>query len=147
MGREIRFPFLKAVDIFYRMCGHILCICLSVYLFIFCFLGLYPWHMEVPRLGVGLELQLLAYTTATTTWDPSHVCHLHHSSGQHWILNPLSESRDRTCILMDTSRIHFCCAKIGTPCGSLLKPLHLASERAPLTDSFSPHCQPWCSLT
>jgi len=25
-------------------------------------------HMEVPRLGVQLELQLLAYTTATATW-------------------------------------------------------------------------------
>ena len=30
-------------------------------------------HMEVPRLGVELELQLLAYTTATATWDPSHL--------------------------------------------------------------------------
>ena len=25
---------------------------------------------EVPRLGVKLELQLQAYTTATATWDP-----------------------------------------------------------------------------
>ena len=32
-------------------------------------------YMEVPRLSVQLELQLPAYatTTATTTWDPSHV--------------------------------------------------------------------------
>ena len=29
-----------------------------------CFLGPHPWHMEVPRLGVKLELQLPAYTTA-----------------------------------------------------------------------------------
>ena len=28
------------------------------------FLGLCPWHMAVPRLGVELELQLLAYTIA-----------------------------------------------------------------------------------
>ena len=28
------------------------------------FLGLHPWHMEVLRLGVKSELQLLAYTTA-----------------------------------------------------------------------------------
>ena len=34
--------------------------------------------MEVPRLGVESELQLLAYATATATWDPSHVCHVHH---------------------------------------------------------------------
>ena len=31
------------------------------------FLGLHLWHMEVPRLGVTLELQLPAYTTATAT--------------------------------------------------------------------------------
>ena len=34
-------------------------------LFYFIFLGLYLWRMEVPRLGVELELQLLAYTTVT----------------------------------------------------------------------------------
>ena len=27
--------------------------------------------MEVPRVGAELDLQLLAYTTATATWDPS----------------------------------------------------------------------------
>ena len=31
---------------------------------LFCFLGPHPRHMEVPRIGVELELQLLAYTTA-----------------------------------------------------------------------------------
>ena len=40
------------------------------------FLVLHPWHMEVPRLGVELELQLLAYTTATAKPDPSDVCNL-----------------------------------------------------------------------
>ena len=35
--------------------------------------------------------------------DPSHICDLHHSSQQGQILNPLSEAKDRTCILMDTS--------------------------------------------
>ena len=58
--------------------------------------------MEVPRLGIKSELQLLAYTTATTMPDPSHICDLHHSSQQHWILNPLSRARDRTHILLDT---------------------------------------------
>ena len=28
-------------------------------------------------------------------------CDLHHSSQQCWILNPLSEARDGTCVLMD----------------------------------------------
>ena len=32
--------------------------------FFLSFLGLYPWHMEVPKLGVELELQLPASTTA-----------------------------------------------------------------------------------
>ena len=58
------------------------------------FLGPHPWHMEVPRLGVILELQLLAHASATATQDPSHICELHCSSRQCWILNPLSGTRD-----------------------------------------------------
>ena len=71
--------------------------------------------MEVPRLGVELELLLLAYTTAKAMWDPSHICKLHHSSRQHWTLNPLSEASDQTRNLMVPSWIHFCCAMTGTP--------------------------------
>ena len=44
------------------------------------FLGSHLQHMEILKLGVKLELQQPAYTTATTTWDPSYVCDLHHSS-------------------------------------------------------------------
>ena len=47
----------------------------------FVFLGLHPQHMEVPRLRVESELQLLAYTMATAIQDPSRVCDLHLSSG------------------------------------------------------------------
>ena len=61
--------------------------------------------MEVPRVGVQSELQLLAYTTATATLDPSLICDLHHSSWQQLILNPLSEAGDGACVLMDTSRV------------------------------------------
>ena len=32
------------------------------------------------------ELQLPAYTTATATPYPSHICDIHHISQQHWIL-------------------------------------------------------------
>ena len=41
-----------------------------LYLF-FVFLGPHLQQMEVPRLGIESELQLLAYTTATETWDLS----------------------------------------------------------------------------
>ena len=84
--------------------------------FFFCFLlGPHLWHMEVPRLEVELELQLPAYTTATAISDPNHICDLHCSAWQCWILNPLSEARNRTCVLMDTSQIHFHWAMTGNP--------------------------------
>ena len=70
----------------------------------FVFLGLYLQHMEVPRLGVQLELP--AYTTAIATPDLSHICKdLHQGLQQCWILNPLSEAKDQTHILMDTSQV------------------------------------------
>ena len=61
--------------------------------------------MEVPRLGVESGLQLLVYTTATATQNRSHICKLHHSSWQPWILNPLSEAREQTRNLMVPGRI------------------------------------------
>ena len=71
--------------------------------------------MEVPRLGVDLEQQLSAYTTATAMPDPSLIWDLYHSSQQHRIRNPLSDARDGTWNLMVPSRICFCCATTGTP--------------------------------
>ena len=52
--------------------------------FFFRLLGPHLRRMEVPRLGVQLELQLPASTTATATatQDPSCVCELRHSSWQ-----------------------------------------------------------------
>ena len=82
------------------------CLMLNFILF-FVFLRLHPWHMEVPRLGVKWELQLLAYATATATWDPSRVFDLYHCSWQCQILNPLSKVNDQTCVLIDTSRVHY----------------------------------------
>ena len=38
--------------------------------FFICFLWLHLQHMEVPRLGVNLELQLPAYTTTTAMPRP-----------------------------------------------------------------------------
>ena len=57
--------------------------------------------MEVPRVGVKLELQLQAYATAIATPDPSHICALHCGLWQCLVLNPLSEAKDGTCILTD----------------------------------------------
>ena len=77
-------------------------------LFLFLFL-------EVPRLGVQLELQLPAYATGTAMQDLRCVCDLHHSSWQHQSLNLPSEARDRTHNHMVPSQIRFCCTTMGTP--------------------------------
>ena len=83
------------------------------FFFFFCFVVVVffraaPGANEVPRLGVKLELQFPAYpiATAIAVWDLSHVCDLHHCLWQHQILNLLSKGRDRTCIVMDASRVH-----------------------------------------
>ena len=88
---------------------------------LFFFLGLHLQHMQVSRLGVESGLQLPAYTTDTATPGPSH------SSRQCPIPNPLSEVRDQTRILIDTSQIHnppnhdrnaqspFDCKSLGAP--------------------------------
>ena len=60
-------------------------------------------HVEVPKLGVRSELQLLAYTTATATRDPTPVFDLYCRSQQRQVLNPLSKARDQTHVPMDTS--------------------------------------------
>ena len=67
--------------------------------------GLYPQYMEVPRLGVELELQPPAYTTATAMPDPSVTCTT--SQGKARSFTPLSEARDQTCNLIVLSWICF----------------------------------------
>jgi len=61
--------------------------------------------MEVPGLGVELELQLPACTTATATWDPRPICDLCHSLQQCRILNLLNKARDGTHILAEKSQV------------------------------------------
>ena len=73
------------------------------------FLKPHLWHVEVTRLGVKLELQQQAFTTATAMPDLGCICDLHYSLWQHQILNLLSEARGWTCILMDTSWVLFFC--------------------------------------
>ena len=71
--------------------------------------------MEIPRLGVEWELELLAYVTATAMWDLSCIYDLHHSSWQRQILNPLSEARHRTHNFIVPSQVRFQCTTMGTP--------------------------------
>ena len=62
--------------------------------------------MEVPRLGVELELQLmLAYATAMALPDLSHICKLCCILWQCCTLNSLSKAKVQTLILMDTSQV------------------------------------------
>ena len=44
--------------------------------------------------------------TAMAMWDPSGICDLYHSLWLHWIFNPLSEARDQTRILIETTSSH-----------------------------------------
>ena len=94
---------------------------LFIYLLYFCFLEMHLHHMEVPRIGVKLEVQPPAYATATAMCNPGNICELHHSSWQCRILNLLSEAKDLTPILMDTSQNHFCCATVANPMSHILK--------------------------
>ena len=71
--------------------------------------------MEVPRLGVESELQLLAYATATATWNLSHICSLYHSSLQRQILNPLSKAKIEPAFSWILVRFVNCWATKGTP--------------------------------
>ena len=61
--------------------------------------------MEVPGLGVKLELQLQVYTTATAAPKLSHIFELYCGLQHCRILNSLCKPRDRTHILTDSSQI------------------------------------------
>ena len=93
-----------SVNSLWLLCSQ--CISYTFYLF-FCFFpfsfqGHICGNMDVPKLGAESQLQLPAYATATATQDPSCTCDLCHSLWQCQILNPLSEARDQTHILIDT---------------------------------------------
>ena len=64
-------------------------------------------YFQVPE-ALCFYCQGFIVATATAMRDLSHVCNLHDRSQQHRILNPLSEARDQTHILMDTSQSHYC---------------------------------------
>ena len=72
----------------------------------------------------------------------NHICDLHHSSQQRWIPDPLSEARDQICILMDTSRIHFCCITMGTRAGSKFSLSLFLSSSASYSLHYTADCAP-----
>ena len=76
-----------------------------LFLFFFCFLGSNLRHMEVPGLeGLIRAVAVgLSHSHSNPGFEP--LMHLHHSSRQCWILNPLSKARDRTRNLMVPSWI------------------------------------------
>ena len=71
------------------------------------FLGLHLQHVAVSSLGIKSEPQQRGI------WPSMQP--IYHSSQQCQILNSLSEARDQTHILMDTSWICYCWARMGTP--------------------------------
>ena len=78
-------------------------ICFWFCLFV-CLFSFYSLTCDIQRfLGWGqIGTAAAVYNTAMATPDPGHICSLYHSFQQCWILNPLSEARDQTCILTDT---------------------------------------------
>ena len=62
--------------------------------FSFFFLRLHLQHTEVPRPGVGRELQLPADATASATWGSSCISNKLRNSRQPCILNPQSGARN-----------------------------------------------------
>ena len=90
--------------------------CFFFFFFFFGLLRAAPTvYGEVPRLGVELESQPLAYTTAIATPDLSLIHKLCRGLHQCWIFNPLSKAWDQTRNLMVPSWIRFCCARMGIP--------------------------------
>ena len=65
-------------------------LCYFFFFFVFCLFRAALWNMEVPRLGVELELYMTAYTTATAMQDLSYMWELLSKSGlepaSSWIL-------------------------------------------------------------
>ena len=79
--------------------------------------------IEVPRLEAETELPL-----PTTATPDLHLRYLHHSLCQCQILNPLSEARDRTCILVDTSQVLNLLSHHGNSPESAPPPMHFLKE-------------------
>ena len=89
----------------------------------------------------------LCHSSATS--DLSHICNLHCSLWQHQILNPLSEARHQTHILMDTSRFLNPLSHSRSSCAMILLILQQEAEaldKASQVTYWRSHCQRWLRL-
>ena len=59
------------------------------------------------RSQIGAVASCLPIYHSHSNARSDRLCDLHHSSRQHQILNSLSEARDQTCVLMNTSQVLF----------------------------------------
>ena len=114
---------------------------------------LWPYlrHMEVSRLGVQSELQLLAYVTATTMPDPSHICDLCCTLYQCQILNLVSEARTKTTSSWTLCRVLKPLSHNGNSCLfvfflnriAFAKGIHLAGRMSSISNFKGSFPFPW----
>ena len=115
--------FIQDFGYFYIKCAFFFSFFLFLFFFFFFFLFLLfrptpmAYGSSQTRGWIGVVATSLhhvhhSHINSGSEW----VCDLHYSSRQCQIPDPLSEARDRTHILMDTSRICFHCATMGTLC-------------------------------
>ena len=129
----LTFCFFLSISTILTTFLNIFC-CASLFFF-FVFLGLHPWYMEVPRLGAELDCSCRPQPQPCGIQAMSET-YIHHSSWQHWILNPLNKAWERILILMDTSWINYRWATMGNS-SSLLNG-HI-SEAKVLTSMLQRH--------
>ena len=104
----------------------------------FFFLGPHLWHMKVSRLGVKLEMQLLAYATATAMPYPSCICNLHHSSWQTRSLTHWARPRIKHASSWMLVRFPNHWTMTGTRCIGILKRLSSAAISLCLLSALPP---------
>ena len=94
---------MHSVGSLYLLPGILLLPITSVSFFFLTFFPLFtatPWSYGSSWARGRIGAATVVYTTATAILDLSHIFELHLQLAAMWILNPLSEARDQTCILM-----------------------------------------------
>ena len=119
----VSFSYSSHLDFFCSLSPQGPCTWHSFFFFFFFLKEPNVWHIEVPRLEIESELQLPATATATATATAGSKPRLWPTPqlSQRQILNPLSQGRDRTRILMVPSRTGFHCTMTGNPKKLFLK--------------------------